>query len=91
MKFLITYDIIHNKKRKLLAEELEKHGTRVNLSVFECELTETKFKQLVFKIKKMIRSKNGNVRFYRLCSNCEDKSFEIGEKRGIFKPYDDFI
>ncbi|WP_104748269.1 CRISPR-associated endonuclease Cas2 [Helicobacter cetorum] len=91
MRYLITYDINHNKKRKLLAEELEKHGTRVNLSVFECELSPCKFNALVVRIKKIIRSKNGNVRIYRLCANCENKSFEIGVEKGIFKTFDDFI
>ena len=35
MKYLITYDIEDDKKRKKISDELEAFGYRVNYSVFE--------------------------------------------------------
>ena len=48
MKYLITYDIENNKRRKKVSDELEAYGYRVNFSVFECELNKTKMNILKF-------------------------------------------
>ena len=44
MKFVIAYDIQNDKNRKKLSDILEGIGYRVNFSVFECEINETKLK-----------------------------------------------
>ena len=54
MKYLITYDIEDDKKRKKISDELESFGYRVNYSVFECELNQTKLKKLTQRLEELV-------------------------------------
>lgn len=77
MKYLITYDIISNKRRKKIADILEGAGKRVNLSVFECELNDTKLiKHLKTKLLKQADPKTDSIRIYRICENCVKKALD---------------
>ena len=91
MKYLITYDIENNKRRKKLSDELEAYGYRVNYSVFECELNKTKLKKLIVKIEELIDKKSDSIRFYHLCENCIPKSFELCNREEIFETKEFFI
>ncbi|WP_418179153.1 CRISPR-associated endonuclease Cas2 [Aliarcobacter lanthieri] len=91
MKYLVTYDIENNKRRKKLSDELEAYGYRVNYSVFECELNKTKLKKLIQKIEELVDKKSDSVRFYHLCENCIPKSFELCQREEIFETKDFFI
>ena len=84
MKYLITYDIENNKRRKKVSDELEAYGYRVNFSVFECELNKTKMKKLIQKLEELIDKKKDSLRFYHLCENCVPKSFELCNREEIF-------
>jgi len=42
MHYVVAYDITNDKRRKKLSDLLETYGVRVNYSVFEIELNETK-------------------------------------------------
>jgi len=59
MKYLVTYDIANDKRRTKLADILSEYGARVNYSVFEIELNETKKERLLTEItlKKLINKK----------------------------------
>jgi CRISPR-associated protein Cas2 len=93
MHYLVAYDMPDNKKRKKVGELLEKYGTRVNFSVFEVTLNETKLKQLLklFKEEKLINKKTDSVRFYHLCQNCVPKSFELCNKEDVFENKEFFV
>lgn len=91
MKYIITYDIVKNKTRKKVSDILEGIGVRVNLSVFECELNDTKFKKLVFELENLVNKKQDSVRFYRICENCVAKSFEICDKDDVFESINLYI
>lgn len=91
MKYLITYDIENDKRRKKISDELEAFGYRVNYSVFECELNQTKLKNLIEKLEKLVDKKYDSLRFYHLCENCVPKSFELCTKGDIFEKQDFFI
>jgi CRISPR-associated protein Cas2 len=91
MKYLITYDIENNKRRKKVSDELEAYGYRVNFSVFECELNKTKMKNLVKKLEELIDKKKDSLRFYHLCENCVPKSFELCNREEIFEKREYFI
>lgn len=89
MHYLIAYDIQKNKLRKKLSTLLEKYGSRVNFSVFECTLNKTKLKQLTHEIKeqKLYDEKFDSIRFYHICENCVPKSFDmIPKNKEIFEP-----
>ena len=91
MKYLITYDIENDKRRKKISDELEAFGYRVNYSVFECELNQTKLRKLKEKIEELVDIKYDSVRFYHICENCLPKSFELCNKGDIFEKEDFFI
>ena len=91
MKYLITYDIENDKRRNKISDELEAFGYRVNYSVFECELNQTKLRKLKEKIEELVDVKYDSVRFYHICENCLPKSFELCNKGDIFEKEDFFI
>lgn len=91
MKYLITYDIENNKRRKKVSDELEAYGYRVNFSVFECELNKTKMKKLIQKLEELIDKKKDSLRFYHVCENCVPKSFELCNREEIFEKREYFI
>ena len=89
--FLVVYDITDNKTRKKLSDLLEGYGFRVNLSVFELTIKETKLKKLIPKIEKLVDKKYDSVRFYNICQNCKTKSFNLCRDREIFEKIELFI
>ena len=93
MKYLVTYDIANDKRRTKLADILSEYGARVNYSVFEIELNETKKERLLTEItlKKLINKKYDSLRFYHLCENCVPKSFEICNREYPFEEVELFI
>jgi CRISPR-associated protein Cas2 len=91
MKYLITYDIENDKKRKKISDELEAFGYRVNYSVFECELNQSKLKKLKEKLEDLVDEKYDSLRFYHICENCIPKSFELCKKKEIFEKEEFFI
>lgn len=80
MRYVVSYDIQSDKIRRKLAKLLEGYGVRIQFSVFECKLTDKKFKKLYKEIFKLTSGKDeGSVRFYSICKNCEDKIVTIGK------------
>lgn len=93
MFYTVAYDIANNKRRKKLAEHLEKYGRRVNYSVFEIELNKTQFKKLLTELetKKLVNKKYDSVRFYHLCKDCISKSFELSLADDPFESEEMFV
>ena len=87
MKYIVTYDISNDKRRTKVSDLLEAYGVRVNYSVFEIELNETKRNQLLYEIelKKLINKKYDSLRFYHVCENCLLKSFEVANREDPFE------
>jgi len=87
MKYVITYDISNDKRRTKLTDLLGGYGIRVNYSVFEVELNESKKEKLLYEIelKKLIDKKYDSLRFYHLCENCIAKSFDVGNRADAFE------
>lgn len=84
MKYVICYDVEDSKKRKKLSDLLEGYGVRVNYSVFEVDLKKNELLYLLKEIKKNI-PKSDSVRFYHLCKNCINKSFEVCDRLDVFE------
>jgi CRISPR-associated protein Cas2 len=79
MKYVIVYDVPEDGLRLHVAELLEGFGSRVQKSVFECELEGGAAEELMVKIERELRgTERGNVRIYRLCANCEAHCLGIG-------------
>ena len=79
-RYLIVYDIVCNKTRKIVSDILEGYGDRVNKSVFECTFKNRQTKeQVIAQITKEIDPQRDSVRIYALCKNCIHNSHAIGE------------
>ncbi len=64
--YVIVYDITCDKRRKKISDLLEGYGQRVQYSVFECVLSQTKYSELQKRLRKQIKSSEDSVRFYPL-------------------------
>ena len=67
---VIAYDISQNKRRRQVEKAIKKFGGRVNLSVFECMLTESQFGKLQEVIAHVLDRKTDQVVYYTLCMDC---------------------
>lgn len=80
MIYVVSYDITSDKIRGKIAKLLEGYGVRIQYSVFECNLTEKRFRKLYSEVFKLTaEEESGSVRFYTLCANCEKKVVTIGK------------
>ncbi|MDW8801438.1 CRISPR-associated endonuclease Cas2 [Clostridium sp. A1-XYC3] len=84
MIYLISYDIIDDKKRTRLHKMLKNYGIRNQYSVFECELDDKKYVELVYKINKVKIEIGDSIMIYPICSSCEAKI----TRKGSFIPLD---
>jgi len=93
MKYVVTYDISNDKRRTKLATLLDKYGIRVNYSVYECELNQTKFDKLLYEIelKKLINKKYDSLRFYYIHEAAMPRSFEFANRADPFEYEEMFI
>ena len=70
MLYVVSYDIQEDKKRTRVAKILLDYGTRVQLSVFECNLDDDLFKKMTLRVSKVV-SEDDSVRIYSICSKCK--------------------
>ena len=77
--YLITYDIVDNKRRLKVATALEDHGERVQYSVFECLLESDRLDDLKKRLKKIIHEEEDSIRIYTLCKGCIERVEMMGE------------
>lgn len=85
MMILITYDVnttTKEGKRRLrqVAKECVNYGQRVQNSVFECSLDQTKFTIVKNKLEKIINKEKDSLRFYILGNQYKNKIIHIGVK-----------
>ena len=78
MLFLVTYDVVDDRRRTHLAKALKDFGDRVQYSVFECKLKSAHLVQMIARIERIINIDEDSVRIYHLCGACEEKLEIIG-------------
>lgn len=82
MMLVVSYDVTDDRARTRIAQELLKHGQRVQESVFECVVEEKHVDALCSALVEALgEHEAGNVRIYRLCETCFRRSLGIGEVR----------
>jgi CRISPR-associated protein Cas2 len=64
--YVVAYDISDDKRRKKVADLLEGYGKRVQYSVFECVLAQSKYDELRLRLKERVNFSEDSVRFYPL-------------------------
>lgn len=78
MYVVVTYDISEDKRRTKIHKILKSYGQWMQLSVFECNLTDTQYANLRARLSKMIKPEQDSIRFYFLCACCQGKVERIG-------------
>ena len=89
MLILVTYDVSTVEKagvRRLrrVAQACEDYGTRVQLSVFECQVGQKEWVLLRDRLLREINSDQDSLRFYFL----DEKAVQRTEHHGVNKPVD---
>ncbi|MBI5304822.1 MAG: CRISPR-associated endonuclease Cas2 [Chloroflexi bacterium] len=73
-KFIVVaYDISDDKRRTRLHKRLLDFGTPVQYSVFECLLVEKDFARMERAVRRVIKPRLDQVRYYFLCETCRSK------------------
>lgn len=70
MFFIVSYDIVVDRKRSQVSKVLLNYGKRVQKSVFECVITEKEFAEMRGKVEKLMDFDTDSVRYYRICRRC---------------------
>ena len=78
MFVVVSYDIVDDRRRNRVCKTLKDFGTRVQYSVFECELDAAALRRLGDRLERLIERKEDSVRFYFLCRVCRPKIRVMG-------------
>jgi CRISPR-associated protein Cas2 len=70
---MISYDVVDDSKRLKVMKLLKDYGTRVQKSVFECNLSLDLYETVKDQVEKIINRRKDRVRYYRMCGTCQDK------------------
>ncbi|MDR3569715.1 MAG: CRISPR-associated endonuclease Cas2 [Syntrophobacteraceae bacterium] len=70
MYMMVSYDIVRDATRGRVMRFLKDFGQRVQLSVFECDLDEEKYREMKRGVEELIDKRKDSVRYYRLCRQC---------------------
>jgi CRISPR-associated protein Cas2 len=90
MLWIVAYDIPVTKRRNKIAELLEGYGKRVQYSVFECDLEESKFTELRTRLQKLLKLPDDSLRCYPIAANMHTKIVIMGGDDVYEKP-DHFV
>ncbi|MGQ9546583.1 MAG: CRISPR-associated endonuclease Cas2 [Dehalococcoidia bacterium] len=72
MFVVVCYDIPDDRRRNRVGKILEGFGTRVQRSVFECDLQQKHILKLKEKLTKVVKG-DDSLRYYYLCADCLPK------------------
>ena len=79
MFVVVSYDIIDDKRRNRVLNELKNYGNHVQYSVFECDLTKDQIEELRAELHRIIDKRKDSVRYYFLCGSCVEKIIVDGK------------
>ncbi len=83
---IVSYDISDNKRRKRVSDILEGYGIRVNRSLFECHVKNTRLLEaLKEELIKEVDLQNDSVRFYFINSKDKERSFALTNEADPFE------
>jgi CRISPR-associated protein Cas2 len=90
MFLVASYDIVSDQRRAKVANTLKDYGSRVQYSVFECDLEDRGLTEMMGRVTNLIDVREDSFRIYLLCEGCVKRVRTFG-KRGIYKEPDIFI
>ncbi len=88
MLVLITYDVntetaAGKKRLRQMAKQCVNYGTRVQNSVFECEMDAAKCREVKAVLEEIIDTEKDSLRFYYLGNNYKNKVEHIGVRESL--------
>ena len=88
MLVLVSYDVstvdtAGRRRLRRVARACQNRGIRVQLSVFECEVTPAEWTELRARLIDLIDPQQDSLRFYKLGSDKRHKIEHIGSKRPL--------
>ncbi len=89
MFYVVTYDILEDRRRSRVAKTLLDFGSRVQYSVFECIMDNALLEELYVRLSE-IAGDDDSIRIYGLCAKCEPSVKIIGRGK-ITEDEDVFI
>ena len=81
MLIVVTYDVVDNRRRVKVHKLLMGYGDWRQYSVFECDLTERRYREMLAKIGRLIDRDEDSVCCYRLCALCRAGLITMGTAR----------
>lgn len=77
--YIVCYDVSSDHLRTKISKQLENYGRRIQYSVFECELSGKRYRELLEKLTLLMEGvENGNIYIYCICERCMEKKEMIG-------------
>lgn len=74
---LVAYDVAADRRRQKIATLLEKYGSRVNYSVFECLVSVNESKLLKQQLYDLMKAGKDTIIVYTLCKPCVNKRISL--------------
>jgi CRISPR-associated protein Cas2 len=78
MFYAISYDISNDSRRNSISKILERYGTRVQYSLFECNLDIDKLTELLQKLEEIVKADEDSLRCYSMCNSCLENVRRVG-------------
>jgi CRISPR-associated protein Cas2 len=70
---VVAYDIPDDRRRERLHKVLLSYGTPVQYSLFECLLEDKELARMKRAVRRVIKPRLDNVRYYYLCATCQGR------------------
>lgn len=80
---IVSYDIPSNRRRYKVMKTLEGFGTRVQYSVFECNLKPREIDELRRRLRKLIAESEDSIRFYFIGAEDVKRIERLGDTRTV--------
>jgi len=78
MIFVFCYDIADTHRRNRVARQLERFGDRIQLSVFQLDVSLTKAEEIKKVLLTMIEEKEDSLLIFPICKTCFENAFSMG-------------
>ncbi len=79
LHIVASYDISDPRRLAKVAKTMKGYGERVLYSVFECNLTRSKFNEMKIQVEEIIEPIEDSVRYYILCDKCIEEVEHSGK------------
>jgi CRISPR-associated protein Cas2 len=85
LKYLISYDIIDDRRRAVVCRIALGFGYRVQKSVFEGFSSKEYLESMKEKFMEVINKEEDSIRIYPICCSCSEKVEILGQGRVVEK------